>query len=136
MPAVIGANAAPGGAMRQQRIADRVAIRPRPRRCPASMSGRAGERRAVLDPGDEILRGAQRETIAADADNAGRRAVDGEHFRFAVDAARIAGVDAAVGIDFSFGVLPRSAPGGKGACGTIGPESASVPAGVRATLST
>ena len=36
----------------------------------------------------------------------------------------------------NFGALPRSAPGGNEACGTIGPESATVPVGMRATLST
>ena len=59
--------------------------------------GQCGEHRSVLDARDEILRDPHREAVAADADDAGRRAVNGERFGFAIDAAGIPGVDAAVG---------------------------------------
>src|ERR1041384_1225848 len=58
--------------------------------------GQGGEGRAVFDAGNEVLCGAQRKAVTADADHAGRRRVDGEQFGVAIEAARIAGVDAAI----------------------------------------
>src|ERR1041384_537248 len=58
--------------------------------------GQGGVRRAVFDAGNEVLCGAQRKAVPADADHAGRRRVDGEQFGVAIEAARIAGVDAAI----------------------------------------
>ena len=58
--------------MRQQRIADRVAVGAGAREpVTGEHVGQRRERRAVLDAGDQILHGAQREAIAADADDAG-----------------------------------------------------------------
>src|SRR3954467_4381118 len=66
------------GPMCEQRVADGIAVGAGPPEAmPREQVGQSGKRRAILNAGDQILRGAQCKSIAADADHAGRRRVDG-----------------------------------------------------------
>ena len=82
--------------MRKQRIADGVPVGAGARKAMSSKHvGQGGERRAIFDAGDQVLRGAQRKAIAADADDTGRRRIDREQLRLAIEPARISRLQAA-----------------------------------------
>ena len=103
------------GALGEQRIADGVAVGARACEPMAGEHvGQRRERRAVLDAGDQVLRGAQRKAIAANADKTRRRRIDGEQLRLAIDAAGIERIDAALG-DLQARCAAALGAGGKGA---------------------
>ena len=75
---------------------------------------------------ERVLQIVQREAVTADIDDARRRTGDRQRAGAGIEPAGVAAVDQAGAADGEMGTPPRSAPGGKLLCGTIGPRSATV----------
>ena len=67
--------------------------------------GQRRQRRAAIDPADRRQQRAQRKTVTADIDDAGRRSGDDDAFAHRIDLDRIAAIDKAVAADLEMRLI-------------------------------